>query len=65
MTSLHESDKLIPALVQVSDAYVGEPRYLSGALSSRQPLLGCSAILIKIENLAARTEASHSPQGTC
>jgi hypothetical protein len=65
LTPLHKPDELLPALVQMGDVYFCEPSHLSGALYSCRPLLGRSAIRFTTGSLGARSEAPHSPQGTC
>ena len=57
ITSLHEPDRFILAIVQVSDGYACEPRYLHGALDTREPPFGHSAIQFNIKSLLSRAEA--------
>ena len=54
ITSLHEPDKFILAIVQVKDGYAVEPRYLRGALDSREPPFDQNAIQFNIKKLLDR-----------
>jgi hypothetical protein len=57
ITSLHEPARYILALVQVGDGFVSAPRYLRGALDTREPPFGHSAIQFKLADLLARAGA--------
>lgn len=54
ITSLHEPDKFILAIVQVKDGYAVEPRYLRGALDTREPPFDQNAIQFNIKKLLDR-----------
>ena len=51
ITSLHEPGKFILAIVQVADGYVHEPRYLPGALDTREPPFDQNAIQFNLNQL--------------
>ncbi len=55
ITSLHEPDRFILAIVQVRDGYVQEPRYVRRPFS-QEPDFGVTAIQVNIENLLERAE---------
>ena len=55
ITSLHEPDKFILAIVQVGDGYVKEPRYVRNPFS-QEPEFGVTAIQVNIKNLLERAE---------
>jgi superfamily II DNA or RNA helicase len=57
ITSLHEPDRYILAIVQVTDAFASAPRYLRGALDTREPPFGHSAIQFKLRDLLERAGA--------
>jgi superfamily II DNA or RNA helicase len=57
ITSLHEPDKFILAIVQVENGFAREPRYVRGSLDSREPPFGHSAIQFNIKSLLERAEA--------
>ena len=57
ITSLHEPDKFILAVVQVEDGRAREPRYVCGALDTREPPFEHSAIQFTIKRLLERAEA--------
>ena len=57
ITSLHEPEKFILAIVQVEDGFAREPRYLRGALDTREPPFGHNAIQFNIKSLLSRAEA--------
>ncbi|MCT8268025.1 helicase-related protein [Afifella sp. JA880] len=57
ITSLHEPQKFILAIVEVDNGFAREPRYVRGALDSREPPFEQSAIQFKIKNLLERAEA--------
>ena len=44
ITSLHEPDKFILAIVQVENGFARAPRYVRGALDDREPLFEQTAI---------------------
>lgn len=56
ITSLHEPDKFILAIVQVSDGAALGPRYVHGALDSREPPFEQNAIQFNIRRLLERSE---------
>ena len=56
ITSLHEPDKFILAIVQVENETAKEPRYVRGALDTREPPFGHSAIQFNIKSLLERAE---------
>ena len=56
ITSLHEPEKFILAIVQVENGFAREPRYVRGALDSREPPFGHSAIQFNMKSLLARAE---------
>lgn len=55
ITSLHEPDKFILAIVQVGDGYVQEPRYVRKPFT-QEPEFGVTAIQVNIKNLLERAE---------
>ena len=56
ITSLHEPDKFILALVQIEDGSAREPRYVRGALDTREPPFEHNAIQFSIKSLIERAE---------
>lgn len=56
ITSLHEPDKFILAIVQVENGFAREPRYVRGALDDREPRFDQSAIQYNINRLLERAE---------
>ena len=56
ITSLHEPDRFILAIVQVKDGYAVEPRYLHGALDKREPPFEQTAIQFNIKRLLDRAD---------
>lgn len=56
ITSLHEPDKFILAVVQVENGFAREPRYIRGALDTREPPFGHNAIQFGIQSLLDRSE---------
>lgn len=56
ITSLHEPDKYILAIVQVREGFAAEPRYVRGALDDREPRFDQSAIQYHISRLLERSE---------
>jgi hypothetical protein len=56
ITSLHEPDKFILAIVQVANGFANEPRYVRGALDTREPPFGHNAIQFSIKSLLERAE---------
>ena len=56
ITSLHEPDKFILAIVEVRDGGATEPRYVAGALDEREPPFEQTAIQFKMKNLLERAE---------
>ncbi|MFK8021902.1 MAG: DUF3883 domain-containing protein, partial [Pseudomonadales bacterium] len=57
ITSLHEPEKFILALVEVTDGFAGEPRYLCGSLDTREPPFEQNAIQFNLKRLLERAEA--------
>jgi superfamily II DNA or RNA helicase len=57
ITSLHEPDKFILAIVQVDAGFAKEPRYVRGALDTREPPFEQNAIQFNIKRLLDRAEA--------
>lgn len=55
ITSLHEPEKFILAIVQVEDGSAREPRYVHGALDTREPPFGHNAIQFNIKSLLERS----------
>ncbi len=55
ITSLHEPDKFILAIVQVGNGYVQEPRYVRRPFS-QEPEFGVTAIQVNIKTLLERAE---------
>lgn len=55
ITSLHEPDKFILAIVQVGNGYVQKPRYVRRPFS-QEPEFGVTAIQVNIKNLLGRAE---------
>ena len=58
VTSLHEPEKFILALVEIEDGAAAEPRYLKGALDDREPRFDQDAITYNIGRLLERAETS-------
>lgn len=56
ITSLHEPEKFILAIVQIEDGFAGEPRYLRGPLDSREPPFEQNAIQFNIRKLLEKAE---------
>ncbi|WP_420722794.1 helicase-related protein [Hwanghaeella sp. LZ110] len=56
ITSLHEPEKFILAIVQVENGFAREPRYVRGSLDSREPPFGHSAIQFNLKSLLERAE---------
>ena len=56
ITSLHEPEKFILALVEVNDGVAGEPRYVRGALDAREPPFDQDAIQFNLKRLLERAE---------
>jgi len=56
ITSLHEPDKFILAIVQVENGFAREPRYVRGALDTREPPFEHNAIQFSIKSLLERAE---------
>jgi superfamily II DNA or RNA helicase len=59
ITSLHEPDKFILAVVHVSDGFAHEPRYVWGALADHEPSFEHTAIQFNLNRLFER---ARSPQ---
>ncbi|MFY0616923.1 MULTISPECIES: protein NO VEIN domain-containing protein [Roseobacteraceae] len=57
ITSMHEPDKYILAVVQISEGYAQEPRYVRGALQENEPSFDTTAIQFKLKGLLERSEA--------
>ena len=56
ITSLHEPEKFILAVVKVSGGLAGEPRYVRGALDERDPPFDQNAIQFNMKRLLDRAE---------
>ncbi|EPR17102.1 RNA helicase [Sphingobium indicum IP26] len=57
ITSLHEPDKFILAVVAVADGVGNEPRYVRGALVDREPSFLETAVQFHLPRLLERSEA--------
>ena len=57
ITSLHEPDKFILAIVAVADGVGNEPRYVRGALVDREPSFLETAVQFHLPRLLERSEA--------
>lgn len=57
ITSRHEPDKYILAIVEVDGGFAREPRYVRGALSQHEPAFEHTAIQFSLKNLLERAEA--------
>lgn len=57
ITSLHEPDKYILAVVHVENGKAGAPRYVRGALSDHEPAFEHTAIQFNLARLMERAEA--------
>ena len=58
ITSMHEPDKFILAIVKVSEGFVHEPRYVRGALVEREPSFLETAIQFDLKKLLQKAEAN-------
>ena len=56
ITSLHEPEKFILALVEVHEGIAGEPHYINGALDEREPPFDQTAIQFNLNRLLKRAE---------
>nr|WP_244867514.1 helicase-related protein [Vannielia litorea] len=56
ITSLHEPDKFILAVVQVENGFAREPRYVRGALDTREPPFDQNAIQFNMRRILERGE---------
>lgn len=56
ITSLHEPDKFILAIVQVQSGFATQPKYVRGALDTREPPFEQNAIQFNIKRLLERAE---------
>ncbi|WP_422003515.1 protein NO VEIN domain-containing protein [Roseovarius mucosus] len=57
ITSLHEPEKYILAIVQIEGGFAREPRYVRGALSDHEPSFEHTAIQFHLKRLLERAEA--------
>ena len=57
ITSLHEPEKYILAIVQVENGFAREPRYVRGALSQHEPTFEQTAIQFDLKSLLERAGA--------
>ena len=57
ITSLHEPDKFILAIVQIDRGFACEPRYVRGALSDHEPTFEQTAIQFNLKRLLELAEA--------
>jgi SNF2 family DNA or RNA helicase len=58
ITSLHEPDKYILAIVAVSDGFANQPRYIYGPLSDHEPAFEHTAIQFNLKRLLERAEVA-------
>lgn len=56
ITSLHEPDKFILAIVRINGGFACEPRYVHGALDQREPPFDQTAIQFNLKRLLERAE---------
>lgn len=56
ITSLHEPEKYILAIVEVASGFAGEPRYVRGALAEHEPAFEHTAIQFNLKRLLERAE---------
>lgn len=56
ITSLHEPEKFILAIVQVQGGFATQPKYVRGALDTREPPFEQNAIQFNIKRLLERAE---------
>jgi len=56
ITSLHEPEKYILAIVEVDNGYAVQPRYIHGALSETEPAFEQTAIQYHLKRLLERAE---------
>lgn len=56
ITSLHEPDKYILAIVEIDAGFAREPRYVRGALSLHEPAFEHTAIQFNLKTLLERAE---------
>ena len=56
ITSLNQPEKFILAIVQVENGMAREPRYVRGALDTREPPFEQNAIQFNIKRLLERAE---------
>jgi len=56
ITSLHEPQKYILAIVQIEGGFAREPRYVRGALSDHEPSFEHTAIQFHLKRLLERAE---------
>lgn len=59
ITSLHEPKKFILVVVQVENGVPQAPHYIYGALDTREPPFGHSAVQFNIKSLLERAEVPH------
>jgi hypothetical protein len=64
ITSLNEPEKFILAIVQVENGLAREPRYVRGALDTREPPFEQNAIQFNIKRLLERGEGAVSSHST-
>jgi superfamily II DNA or RNA helicase len=57
ITSLHEPEKFILAVVQVNNGFAQAPHYVRGALTEHEPAFEHTAIQFKLKSLLERAEA--------
>ena len=56
ITSLHAPDKYILAIVEIDSGHTGTPRYVRGALDTREPPFEQNAIQFSLKSLLERAE---------
>ena len=59
ITSLHEPQKFILAIVHVENRVANKPHYIYGTIDAREPPFEQSAIQFKIKSLLERAEEPH------
>ena len=59
ITSLHEPEKFILALVLVENGVAQTPHYIYGGLDTREPPFGHSAVQFHVKSLLERAEVPH------
>lgn len=60
ITSLHEPEKFILAIVQIEAGFAREPRYVRGALQDHEPSFEHTAVQFDLRKLLERAKPPHS-----